>query len=257
LNTFIQYAQFYDLLYEDKNYLEEEKYIKQLIDQNSSNVKSILDLGCGTGIHARHFAEDGYNVCGIDLSEDMLQIAKHRKSKLSDEISSRLKYYEGDIRKIRLDEKFDVVTSLFHVLSYQVTNNDVFDVLSTVKFHLKPGGLFIFDFWYGPGVLTELPVEKIKEIKKNNIQFKRIAKPEIKPNENIVKINYTLLSMNEVDDKKNKFVETHIMRYFFKPELELFFLKAGFEMINLEGWMENEAASLHTWNAVVISRLIN
>lgn len=57
------------------------------------------------------------------------------------------------------------MTSLFHVLRYQITNNDVLDMLSTVKLHLKPGGLFILEFWYGPAVLMDRPEKRVKRTK--------------------------------------------------------------------------------------------
>ena len=129
-------------------------------------------------------------------------------------------------------------------------------MLSTVRFHLKIGVVFIFDFWYGPGVLSSPPVERVKEIKKGDIQIKRIARPEMKPNENIVDINYILQTTNGLGNKNNEIMEIHTMRYFFKPELDLLLSQSGFELIKQEAWMENAAASLNTWNAMIIARVV-
>ena len=68
-----------------------------------------------------------------------------------------LTFTTGDIRDIRLNQRFDVVIALFHVISYQTTNDDVTAAFQTARQHLNPGGIFIFDVWYGPAVLTERP----------------------------------------------------------------------------------------------------
>ena len=73
------YSQYYDLLYSDKDYEAEADFVNTLIRENSNNVKTLLDMGCGTGAHAAIFCNKGYKVHGIDLSEDMLNIAKMRR----------------------------------------------------------------------------------------------------------------------------------------------------------------------------------
>ena len=63
-----------------------------------------------------------------------------------------------------MNTKFDVVTSLFHVMSYQTTNDALDKSFKTAKYHMKENGVFIFDCWNGPGVITEKPEKRIKEI---------------------------------------------------------------------------------------------
>ena len=78
----------------------------------------------------------------------------------------------------------------------------------------------------------------------------------MKPNENVVDINYILQTTNGLGNKNNEIMEIHTMRYFFKPELDLLLSKSGFELIKQEAWMENAAASLNTWNAMIIARVV-
>ena len=106
------YSQYYDLLYSDKDYDGETDYVNNLIKENNFNAKSILDLGCGTGKHAYLFCNKGYKVHGIDISEDMLKIA----NKDIDGKEDRIKFSHSNIEKLNLNEKFDVVVSLFHVI---------------------------------------------------------------------------------------------------------------------------------------------
>ena len=145
MNIFNNYARYYDLLYQDKDYVGETQFIEQLVKTYAKETQAILDLGCGTGLHATLLAKQGYQVQGVDISQEMLQKASDRLSHLPPDLVSRLKFTQGDICTVRLNQTFDVVLSLFHVVSYQTINEDLLATIATVKEHLKPGGIFIFD----------------------------------------------------------------------------------------------------------------
>jgi SAM-dependent methyltransferase len=241
------YAQFYDMLYKDKDYESESNYIISLIKKFNPEAKSILDLGCGTGRHAELFSYKGFIVLGVDRSKYMLNEAMNRKN-------NSLDFIEGDIRFLKLDKKFDVVTALFHVLSYQITNKDVESLIRTAYNHLNKGGLFIFDFWYGPAVIIQKPEVRIKELENGNVKFIRVAKPIIDFSRNVVKVCYKIF----VVDKKNKtFLETeeiHSMRFFFDPELELFIENVGFKLEGKFSWMKFDTPSENDWSVVWVVR---
>ena len=165
------YAAYYDLLYQDKNYHKEAKYILRILEENGISSGKILELGSGTGKHAEEFAKVGFCVHGIDLSPEMVQEANHRNNNLEDQL-----YFEvGDVRDFEAGKKFDAVISLFHVISYQIKNEDIQEMFKTAAKHLKQNGVFIFDFWYGPGVLTEPPAVRQKRIENREIEDIRIA----------------------------------------------------------------------------------
>ncbi len=117
--------------------------------------KSILNLGCGTGKHDYLLAERGYNVTGIDLSEAMIGVAMNKLDTCT--ITNKPIFQQGDIRSVKLEKKFEVVISLFHVMSYQTSNEDLEQSLRTAFEHLEDGGVFIFDCWYGPGHINRSP----------------------------------------------------------------------------------------------------
>jgi SAM-dependent methyltransferase len=102
----------------------------------------------------------------------------------------QLTFSPGDIRDIRLNKSFDAVIALFHVISYQTTNEDVTAAFETAGHHLKPGGIFIFDVWYGPAVLTEHPEVRIKRMADEKTEITRLAEPVLHPNENRVDVHY-------------------------------------------------------------------
>jgi len=180
MSVFEAYSMYYNLLYKDKDYEGETEYIINLLKKNNTQLIDILDLGCGTGRHDYILAQKGYRVHGVDLSEDMLLKAQQLSQPNS------LSFSHGDIRKFKVEKKFDAVISLFHVISYQTQNIDLIDAFSTAAYHLDKGGVFVFDFWYGPAVLTQKPETRIKELEDDNIYVRRLATPNLCENKNIV-----------------------------------------------------------------------
>ena len=242
------YSQYYDLLYSDKNYSGEVDYIIKLIKENSNEAKTLLDMGSGTGKHAELFGNNGYIVHGIDLSEDMLKIAKNRRKDKEDKLS----FSHSKIQELDLNKKFDVVASLFHVMSYQNSNNELIKAFEVAKNHLKDDGIFIFDFWYGPAVLTDLPVTRIKRLVNEKIKVTRIAEPVMRPDENVVDVNYDVF-IKDIDSKKIiEKEEAHKMRYFFDTELDTICKQVGFVIKQKYEWMSDKNPDFNSWNVVWI-----
>jgi SAM-dependent methyltransferase len=251
-DVFLKYSEYYNLLYSDKNYQEEVNYIHSIIQKEFPNAQTILDLGCGTGVHANLLAEKGYHVTGVDLSDKMIRIANNSLKDKYKYNKEKLKFEVGDIRNVQLNKKFDVVISLFHVFSYLNSNKDVEEGMQTIKSHLNPCGISLFDFWYGPGVLTSLPSTRVKRLENNEIKLLRIAEPKHLPNDNIVEVNFELFILDKNSSLDYSLNESHSMRYFFKPELEKFISSIGINNYNFYKWMEFNQPDLDTWNAMIL-----
>lgn len=251
--VFDVYALYYDLLYKDKDYLSESEYIVNLMKEYKPTAEKILELGCGTGAHASYFAEMGFYVHGVDKSEAMLEKAIIRKSALSSDTNARLTFASGDIRTYRTEQTFDVVLSLFHVFSYQTTNEDLIKTFQTAAAHLNPGGILIFDFWYGPAVLTQRPEIRVKRLEDEKIRITRIAEPVLKVNENVVDVNYTMF----VEDKSTREIaqmqELHKMRYLFLPEIEMIVADL-FSSQKIVSWMTGRHPIVDDWGVVSVMR---
>ncbi|MEW5801268.1 MAG: class I SAM-dependent methyltransferase [bacterium] len=256
--VFDLYGRYYNLLYEDKDYAAEVAYIDRLINKYALHAKTVLDLGCGTGSHDLLLVEKGYRVTGLDMSLAMLTEAQARLEKAARScgasVFDSLAFYQADIRSVRLDRTFDVAISLFHVMSYQITNADLQQTFETVKAHLNPGGIFIFDCWYGPGVLTEPPAIRIKELEGENISVMRIAKPITYPHENVVDVNYRVCIFDKSTQRMEEFRECHRMRYLFKPEIDLFLDQAGFQSRGFFEFMKNEEPGRGAWNVCFVNQ---
>lgn len=251
MNIFGNYARYYNLLYRDKDYTGEAKFIVKLLQTHAPTSQSILELGCGTGTLALLLVKEGYKVCGIDLSASML---KQASKQLSPELKEKLSFLQGDIRTIRLEQQFDVIISVFHVLSYQVSNEDLLAAFATVKRHLNPGGIFIFDCWYGPAVLSERPSVRIKRLEDQESKITRIAEPIIYPNLNLVDVNYQVFIENKNTNVVEELQETHRMRYLFQPEIKKLLIDENLELISSGEWMTNRELGFDTWGVYFVIR---
>ena len=251
MKVFKDYADFYDSLYEDKNYQEECNFVKHVFETHSEKkVNSILDLGCGTGFHALLFADMGYAVTGVELSENMLEIARkktvgHKKS---------IVFVQQDIRHLKLPQKLDATVAMFAVMGYQATNLDFEDTLTSVHRHLKQGGLFVFDVWFGPAVLMQKPTDRVKIIEVSDKKIIRYAHPVLDIVNHTVEVNYTVLEIagNKVVAETK---ESHLMRFFFYQELVYFLEKNGFEVLKICPFMDLDGkVDESCWNITIICK---
>jgi SAM-dependent methyltransferase len=240
------YSQYYDLLYSDKDYIGEVNYVDSLIKASSQDAKTLLDMGCGTGKHAELLCEKGYKVHGIDLSEEMLKIAQTRRVGRED----RLTFSQSNITELQLYKKFDVVISLFHVISYQNSNSELIKAFEVACEHLNDAGVFIFDFWYGPAVLTDLPTIRAKRLENDKIKVTRFVEPTLHVEKNIVDVNYDLFIEEKKTAKIIEKKELHKMRYFFDTELELICERVSFKIENKLEWMSEKNPDFNSWNVV-------
>jgi len=240
------YSRYYDLIYQSKDYSSEVEYVDTLLKNEPIKVKTILDLGCGTGRHDELLCNKGYVVHGVDISEEMLIVAETRRKNIENELF----FSQSDITKLELNQKFDAVISLFHVMSYQISNKALDDVFSRVKSHLNDGGIFIFDFWYGPAVLTDPPKATTKRLEDEFIKITRTAESQINVQKNTVDVRFDILVENKKDYKILKKKELHKMRYFFDTELELLCEKNSFHILEKYKWLSFDEPGLKTWNVV-------
>jgi len=225
----------------NKDYATEVEFIHNLVETYTTEAKSILDLGCGTGYHAALLAQKGYSVHGVDLSAEMLEQAKTRIE--GETVPSSLSFSQGDICEIRLNCQFDVILALFHVVNYQATNQNLLATFATVKNHLKAGGIFICDVSYGPYLLGEFksrPTASILRLEDecNGNKINYINELSFLTNENIMQVTHSLLIINQENQLIENSQETHTLRYLFKPEVELLADACELTVLDAMPWLE-------------------
>jgi SAM-dependent methyltransferase len=117
-----------------RDYVDEGGKISRLIKERSPHeVRTLLHLGCGAG-HNDYSFKDHFEVTGIDISGDMLDLARS--------LNPEVDYHEGDMRTVRLGKTFDTVAAL-DSLAYMLSEDDLRRAFDTAFVHLKPGGVFL------------------------------------------------------------------------------------------------------------------
>lgn len=243
--AFCKYAQVYDVLNQSKDYFSEAKYLSKLLRKKKLSGRRILEFGAGTGKHAEILEKFGFDVIGIERSRAMISVARSR---------GRREIFQGDIRTKRLGGLYDGVVSLFHVMSYQRLDEDVASVFRNASYHLKSGGLFVFDFWYKPAVLKLRPEVREKTIRTSQMEITRLACPKIRAEENIVDVHYHVKIRELFSGKNQKFEELHSMRYFTVNEFAPFAKKAGFFRVISEEFGTGRPPGRDTWSVCSIYR---
>lgn len=248
--TFENYGLYYNLLYADKDYAGETAFISRCLKRNGVLPSKLLDLGCGTGRHAREMSRYGIAVTGVDMSPTMLEMG--REALRQSQLPAVPELIQGDARTVRLGRHFDAVTSLFHVMSYQNSEEDALAVLSTAWEHLAPGGLFLFDFWYGPCVLKERPEHRVKVMENEEARVVRTANPTLYLERDLVNVHYHIDLHDKNTGQDSTFEEDHPMRYWFLPELSWLARQAGFQVLRHGGWMHDSLPSDDDWGAWMV-----
>src|SRR3989338_188772 len=244
------FYKYYDALYQDKDYKGEVtqilKWFKEVRKKNSENV---LDVGCGTGSHAVFFAERGIRVTGTDIDEKAIKVAKEKMSAFP---KKNHRFFTGDISK--LDEKrFDLATSLFHVVSYIMTRKDLERFFTEIGNRLNLEGIFVFDCWNGLAALIDPP-----RIKKSNIRYgSKMIDIVTVPKTNLFAQNVDVSNKITVrgDGKKEIFNFRYGQKLwtpdFLKDTLKL----AGFDVLSVSTWGKpRKKADEKDWKIVFVCK---
>jgi len=246
-----EYAGVYDALYGDKDYPSECDLIERCFREASLPVRTILDLGCGTGRHAAILAERGYQVVGVDRSTPMIHAAR-RRAQISP-AASRMEFHVADLRGFRIERKFDAILMMFAVLSYQVDDDDLRQALHVVRAHLQTGGLYLFDCWYGPAVTHLRPERRTKRCTESTQQVVRTSTSTLDAARQRVVVRFDVEHL--VDGVESRTSETHVLRYFFARDLELLLNEAGLSLLKLGAMPDiTRTPDETTWNVLGIAR---
>jgi SAM-dependent methyltransferase len=247
------YSDVYDVIYREKNYECECAMLRGAFERFATTpVKSVLDLGCGTGNHSLRLASMGYQVVGVDASEAMLRVAEQKARQQRAVVTFR----RADIRTVDLDLKFDAALMMFAVLGYQQENADVLNALKVARQHLDRGGLLIFDVWYGPAVLRERPGERLRVVETDRGKILRASRGQLDVHRHICRVEFRVWVIKG-DRVAQETCENHLMRYFFPKELELFLDSSGFRMLRLGAFPDfDRNADDSTWNVLIVARAV-
>lgn len=136
-SLFKQLARYYDKIYRWKDYKKDVDFLEKVFRKHGLKGRDILDVACGTGAHAALLVKSGHNVVGIDLNEEMLEIARRK-------VRNAI-FVKGDMRDLKLDRTFDAVICMFSSITYNQTLSELRKTLSGFHKHLKAKGIVVFD----------------------------------------------------------------------------------------------------------------
>lgn len=249
--SFNLYSKYYDMLYLDKDYKSESEYVIELLNNLSNhNIKSMLELGGGSGNHATFFSNSLNKIYGIELSSKMVDLAMKRNI-------ANYHVENGDICVNHYpNQQFDCAVSLFHVISYLVSNKQIIDCFRSVYEQLKTGGLFLFDVWYTPAVYNLKPENRIKKIENSELKVTRVAQSNIDYISSVVNVNYTIFIEDLINNRFEKIEETHKMRHFTSNEIELFAKMSGFEVVKSEEFLTKSSPSINSWGVMFVLKKV-
>lgn len=147
MGSYSRGAEFYDLLYEqEKDYEAEAGFVAGLIREARPGARTLLDVGCGTGRHARGLIDRGFAVDGVDLEPAFVEIARRRCPEGT--------FTVADMTTLDLPARYDAVTCLFSSIGYAVTEAKLHASIARMRALLNEGGVLLVDPWFEPGQLT-------------------------------------------------------------------------------------------------------
>jgi SAM-dependent methyltransferase len=138
-------AHYEDPQYYDFTYRRRREDVRFYADFAARSGGPVLELGSGTGRVSLEMAKRGVDVVGVESVPAMIARAKQKLAGLPANVKKRVKLRRGDLRKVRLREKFPLVISPFNVFMHLYTRADLEQALATVRAHLAKKGVFVFD----------------------------------------------------------------------------------------------------------------
>jgi SAM-dependent methyltransferase len=166
-------AEFYDAIYASlKDYREETTRIEALIRAINSRYKTVLDIACGTGEHARYLTDAGFAVDGLDLQPEFVRLAQDK--------NPQGRFVAADMRHFELPQRYDVVMCLFSSIGYVRTLEQVATTLRCFRKHLSADGAVIVEPWFAPGVLDQTRIDRVS-CEVGGARITRTSRIELEP----------------------------------------------------------------------------
>jgi SAM-dependent methyltransferase len=247
-----RHAEHYDLFYADKPYADEAALVDSCLRKYGDRPgQRLLELACGTGRHAVEFARLGYDVAALDWSPEMLRCAVQR----AENSNARIEFQRADMRTFDLlPRQFDAAVCLFDSLGYVQTNEAVLQVLRNVVRHLRPGGLFVFEFWHAAAMLRGYDPVRVRRWQRPKGELVRISETTLHCARQTCDVRYTIHELR-VDGSHQTLQETQTNRFFLVQEMALLLSCAGLTPRKwLAGFGLDENITEDTWHVVVAAQ---
>ena len=220
MDAYTSFAEVYDMFMDNVPYEEWSRYLTELLKEYRIEEGVVCELGCGTGKMTRLLADAGYDMIGVDMSEDMLAIA-------SMENPQQILYLCQDMRELELYGTVAAVVSVCDSMNYLLEEDDLLEVFQRVSEYLEPGGVFLFDLNTIYKYETLLGETTICE---NRPEGSFIWENYYDAEEQINEYDLTLF-IQEKENLYRKFEETHYQRGYSMEKIRTLLEEAGMEFV--------------------------
>ncbi|MCG3196881.1 MAG: methyltransferase domain-containing protein [Candidatus Omnitrophica bacterium] len=217
------FARGYDRVMRDVDYPKWAQHILSLIRDFRFAGKRLLNLACGTGNMEVYWAAKGFQVTGIDRSEEMVEMARAKLPR-----GCRVRFGIGDMRTFDLGETFDLALCLYDSLNYLTRAREVQDCFRRVHSHLKAGGGFIFDVATETNILENFTQSTYAE---NFEDFAYIWDNEYNMRTKICRSDFHFFYRVGRSSRFERFSETHYQKIYATRDLIRWLEDAGFECL--------------------------
>lgn len=244
MEAYTSFAQVYDMFMDNVPYKAWSEYVISLLKEDKIEDGLVLDLGCGTGKMTRLLAAAGYDMIGIDNSEDMLEVARECQYAQDDEgegtgdaadeeradresQTSSILYLLQDMREFELYGTVRAVISICDSVNYILEEDDLLQVFKLVNNYLDPKGIFVFDMntrYKYSELLGETTITENRE------EGSFIWENYFDEEEDINQYDLTLF-IREEDDLYRKYEETHYQRVYDLETVKNLLKEAGMEFV--------------------------
>lgn len=246
MESYTSFAAVYDMFMDNIPYEEWASYVISLLREEGIDDGLVLDLGCGTGSLTEILAREGYDMTGIDLSPDMLQIAMEKRMESGRDIL----YLNQDMREFELYGTVRAIISICDSMNYLLEKADLVQTLRLANNYLDPGGVFIFD------LNTEHKYRDILgqcTIAEDREESSFIWDNNFDEETGINEYNLSLF-IQEEEDLYRKYQETHYQKAYSLDEVRAAVEEAGMELAAVYDAFTRNAPSEDSERVYVIAR---
>ena len=209
------HARLYDVVYADKPYRDEAQFVDTLLRNAGVSGGRLLDVACGTGRHASKFDELGWEVTGVDISEELLE---HARRNVPD-----ARFVQQDMRRLELaGERFAAITCLFDSIGYAVDDKDIVATLKAFRRHLEANGAVVLEFLHAPTLLREASPLRVRTFTlPGGDELLRISRTRLDERRSVMEVDFELLELH-ADGRYIRWSESHTNRFLSLDEMEAF-----------------------------------
>lgn len=225
MEAYTSFAEVYDQFMDNVPYREWADFLQEILREEAINDGLVLDLGCGTGSMTEELAGRGYDMIGVDNSEDMLEIAMEKRQESGHDIL----YLLQDMQEFELYGTVRAVVSVCDSVNYVTEKEELEQVFRLVNNYLDPGGIFVFDF------NTEYKYREVlgdRTIAENREDSSFIWDNYYYEEEHMNEYELTLF-IQETDQKElyHKYQETHFQRAYTLEEIGELLERSGLRFV--------------------------